>query len=102
MNFLRITSYLLIGLFVSLNCGTSKSNSGSGAKDVLSPRDLHPYGRTFISKDDRLGLISSAVHFGFSFEGKECQLSVSLDYGQDHNYLQYELDGVYQKRIRVS
>jgi hypothetical protein len=27
---------------------------------------------------------------------------VSLSDGQDHNYIQYELDGVYQKRIRIN
>jgi len=102
MKLIRIPYCILIGFLLNLNCGTPKSNSGSGSKDVLSVRDLQPYGRTFITKDDKLGLISSAVHFGFSFEGKECQFYASPENGQDHNYLQYELDGVYQKRIRVS
>jgi len=38
---------------------------------------------------------------GFSFEGTECQLLAVLPAGQHHNYLQYELDGVYQQRLRV-
>jgi len=37
-----------------------------------------------------------------SFQGEGCDIYASLPAGMDHNYLQYELDGVYQKRIRVS
>src|SRR5262245_51433767 len=97
-----ITYLILAGFITFLNCGPAKTSTNSDAKEVLSARELQPYGRTFISKDDRLGLISSAVHFGFTFEGKECKVSASLESWQDHNYLQYELDGVYQKRIRIS
>jgi hypothetical protein len=68
----------------------------------LPPTALYPYGRSLLNKDHNLELISSAVHFGFSFEGKDCQIFAGLANSQDHNYLQYELDGVYQKRIRVS
>ena len=97
-----IPYFLLISFFVNLNCGPPKSASDIGVKNALSARDLSPYGRTYISKADELGLISSAAHFGFSFEGKECQVYASVPNWLDHNYLQYEIDGVYQKRIRIN
>ena len=46
-------------------------------------------------------MISSAVHFGFTFEGNECSIFASIPNINGHNYLQYELDGKYQKRIRI-
>ena len=64
-------------------------------------KDLTPFGRSAVT-NEHLELISSASHVGFSFQGKECQLYVTLPDWQDHNYLQYEIDGVYQKRIRVA
>jgi hypothetical protein len=71
--------------------------------ESLPASALVPYGRSLLNRQQGLELISSAAHFGVSFEGDECRLYVSLPVaGTDHNYLQYELDGVYQKRIRVS
>jgi hypothetical protein len=67
----------------------------------LEAAALQPYGRFIINQERNLELISSAVHFGFSFEGEECQVFASLPNNNDHNYLQYELDGKYQKRIRI-
>ena len=96
--------YLLIG-FSCLNLSFSSSHPAplaTKAADALPATALKPYGRTLINKEQQLELISSAAHFGFSFEGSSCQLVVSLPNGQDHNYLQYELDGVYQKRLRIS
>ncbi|TDN39100.1 hypothetical protein A8B98_21675 [Hymenobacter sp. UV11] len=58
-------------------------------------------GRTLLNGGQQLELISSAAHVGFQFEGRECQVFAALPGGQGHNYLQYELDGVYQKRLRV-
>jgi lysophospholipase L1-like esterase len=68
---------------------------------VLPATALKPYGRFLVNKAQQLELISSAVHFGFSFEGTECKVFASLPNGQDHNYLQYELDGVYQRRVKI-
>jgi hypothetical protein len=62
---------------------------------------LKPYGRYFIDQQQNLELISSAVHFGFSFTGKECTVYGSINDASGHNYLQYELDGVYQKRLKI-
>jgi hypothetical protein len=89
---------LLLLCFIITACSSSKKNTGN---NVLEANDLLPYGRTAITSN-RLELISSAVHFGFSFEGKACDVYASLPQGMDHNYLQYELDGVYQNRIKVS
>ncbi|RZK31438.1 MAG: GDSL family lipase [Hymenobacter sp.] len=91
--------YLLIG-FNCLALGFAPP-AITKAPATLPATALKPYGRSLLNKEQQLELISSAVHFGFSFEGKECQLFASLPGGQDHNYLQYELDGVYQKRLRV-
>lgn len=90
-------TYLLI-LLHCLGCASGKSIE-SGI-DHMSAKDLLPVGRTAMTNGS-LELIGSASHFGISFEGKECRIDVSLSDWQDHNYLQYELDGVYQKRIRI-
>src|SRR4051812_30725832 len=69
--------------------------------DSLAAKDLKPYGR-YTLNGPYLELISSAVHFGFSFEGTECKVFASIENVNGHNYLQYELDGVYQKKIRIN
>lgn len=71
-------------------------------RDTLPATALHPYGRYIFTNDQHLELISSAVHAGFSFEGKECRIFASLPNAAGHSYLQYELDGIYQKRIRIT
>ena len=68
----------------------------------LTAKQLYPMGRVLFHEDKGWELISSASHFGFSFTGDECRISASLSEGQDHNYLQYVLDGVYQERIRIN
>jgi lysophospholipase L1-like esterase len=90
--------YFILSVMV-VACSTAGPNQKRN--DALTAAELVPYGRTDI-QDGKLELIGSAVHFGFSFEGKECKVFANLAGWQDHNYLQYELDGVYQKRIRVS
>lgn len=69
---------------------------------ILEARAFSPIGRTVLVEGRGLELISSGSHFGISFEGKECRIFASLSDWQDHNYLQYELDGVYQKRLMIS
>src|SRR5450432_91267 len=63
---------------------------------------LYPFGRYLLNGSGHVELIGSAVHFGFSFTGASCQVYAYINDSAGHNYLQYELDGVYQKRIRVS
>ncbi len=69
--------------------------------DTLFAVDLKPLGRTIINDKNGLELITSAAHFGFSFKGSECAVYVGIANTGEHNYLQYELDGVYQKKIRI-
>src|SRR4051812_24788225 len=90
--------YFLFVCLFSVSCFSGGKNSA--AKNTIAASSLHPYGR-FAMNNGRLELISSGVHFGFSFEGRECQVAVALASASVHSYIQYELDGVYQKRIRV-
>ena len=92
-------SLLLVFCFAIAACGSTKRNVANS--DTLQAKDLLPLGRTDIS-NNKLELISSAVHFSFSFEGNTCEIDASVPGWLDHNYLQYELDGVYQKRIKIS
>jgi lysophospholipase L1-like esterase len=95
----RIIRHLIfLPLFWHLGCSSTASVS-NGQQVKLSGRELKPVGRYDIA-DTRLELISSAVHFGVEFEGTELTLVASANAAQ-HGYLQYELDGVYQKRLRV-
>lgn len=86
-------------LLFLLSC--SSLDRPEAVKDTLLAQDLRTVGR-FDVVDQKLELVSSGAHFGLSFEGGECILKVSLDSGQNHNYLQYELDGVYQKRLKIA
>ena len=96
-----IVSYFYHALvcIIIAGCASAKTSDTSG--DIVPASSLLPYGRTALA-NDQLELISSASHFAFSFEGKECQLFASLSDWQDHNYLQFELDGKYQKRLRIN
>ncbi|KAA5541218.1 SGNH/GDSL hydrolase family protein [Adhaeribacter rhizoryzae] len=86
--------------FFCLSCSTFNINNPQ--EEYLPAAALQPFGRYLLNQEQKLELVSSAVHFGFSFEGTECQLFASIPNANGHNYLQYELDGVYQKRIRVA
>ncbi|HEY0355150.1 MAG TPA: hypothetical protein VGC29_03035, partial [Flavisolibacter sp.] len=68
----------------------------------LTAKQLVPMGRVIFHEDKGWELISSASHFGFSFTGDECRITASLSDWQDHNYLQYVVDGVYQEKIRIN
>jgi glycosyl hydrolase family 16/carbohydrate esterase-like protein/GDSL-like lipase/acylhydrolase family protein len=74
----------------------------ASARNLLPATALHSFGRTRLNDRNDLELISSAANFGVSFEDTACTITAYLPSWLDHNYLQYELDGVYQKRIRVS
>jgi lysophospholipase L1-like esterase len=91
--------FALLVTFGLIGCTASKNNGGT--KDTLSASALLPFGRTTITSSQQLELISSASHFGFSFEGRSCEIYASIPNVNGHNYLQYELDGVYQKRLRI-
>lgn len=88
--------FLSFILFNSSYCNNQKKETG-----ILQAKDLLPYGRSQMTSGQGLELISSGVHFGFSFEGNFCTVYTSIPAWLDHNYLQYEMDGIYQKRIKI-
>ncbi len=92
----RVTGFILWLLCLNI------SISFAASKDTLFASALYPYGRYAKGAQGDLEMISSAVHFGFRFEGTACSLYVSIPDPSAHNYLQYTLDGVYQKRIRIA
>lgn len=81
--------------------GSSFLSINKEAGDTLPASALSPFGRFLLNDQKHVELISSASHFGFRFSGKECNLFAYLTDNNSHNYLQYELDGVYQKKVRV-
>jgi hypothetical protein len=92
---------------VIVACGSSKKDAlpdegepGPGIK-TLPASALHPFGRTITDEHQSLDLVGSASQVGFSFEGLQASVYISVPAWLNHNYLQYELDGVYQKRVRV-
>jgi lysophospholipase L1-like esterase len=104
------TCLFILALYGLLTgCVSAKNSKGAGGAlpvgqngvAVLSANMLQPTGRYIINDRQQLELVSSAVHTGFTFEGEECQVFASASWAGGHNYLQYELDGVYQKRVRL-
>ena len=88
-------------IFFLLCCDCSFQRKPEAASNVLPASSLLPFGRYAWNEKKDLELISSAVNFGFSFSGKQCRVFAYLTDTTAHNYLQYELDGVYQKRIKI-
>ena len=95
----KLNHLIVAFCLLCFSCASPKSNTGES--NTLPATSLHAYGRYMVDNRKNLQLISSAVHFGFSFEGTECQVFASIPNKESHNYLQYELDGVYQKKIRI-
>jgi lysophospholipase L1-like esterase len=95
-----LSKYVLLA-FCGLGLSAAPATAPTKGPDTLPATALPVYGRYRLTEAKQLELISSAVHFGFSFEGTQCEISASLPGADDHNYLQYELDGVYQRRLRI-
>ena len=93
---------LVVLVFYSFIFGCATTKTVTTKTDLLPASALNVYGRYIINNNHQVELISSAVHFGYSFEGKECSVFASIPAMQNHNYLQYVLDGVYQKRIKIT
>src|SRR5258708_15567328 len=98
MKRLLIRLAIIICFFI-VSCSYSKKNATS--VNELPATSLQHFGRYLIDNQRNLELISSAVHFGFSFTGRSCSVFASLPDTNSHNYFQYTLDGEYQKKIRV-
>ncbi len=92
---ITIAAFLLISI-----AGCAPSKMLGDTMGELSGLNLKPVGRFYFSQG-KLALVSTAVHFGFSFTGTESKVYVSLPGARSHNYLQYEVDGVYQDKIRI-
>jgi GDSL-like Lipase/Acylhydrolase family/Carbohydrate esterase 2 N-terminal len=92
---------LFLCLCICLICSLDSPCYAIG-RDTLFAASLHPYGRFIKNTNGDLELISSAVHVGFTFSATICSISAYILNPGAHNYLQYTLDGVYQKRIRIS
>ncbi len=97
----KIGRLSIIICFLCLSCSSSKKSVHASVNE-LPAIGLQPFGRYIIDAQQNLELISSAMHFGFSFDGSDCKVFASLADTNSHNYLQYTLDGVYQKKIRVA
>ena len=84
-----------------LCCDCTPQKKAAPIDTTLPASSLFPFGRYDWNEKKDLELISSAINFGFSFSGTECKVFAYLTDTTAHNYLQYELDGVYQKRIKM-
>ncbi len=94
------SSLLFMAICITqLGCVTLKTQPKT---ERLDADDLQPLGRYKLHRDKGLELITGALQFGFTFEGTTFSLSASVPDTKAHNYLQYEVDGVYQRRIRVN
>jgi hypothetical protein len=97
---MKFQLYIIILAVCLTNSSFSLENTRT-VDNTLPASELSPYGRFLFTDQKHVELISSAVHFGFRFRGKECQVFAYLNDNNGHNYLQYELDGVYQKRVKI-
>ncbi|TKK71592.1 GDSL family lipase [Ilyomonas limi] len=97
---LKKTNVFLLSFFL-LYITVAAQSRPAHDQQVIYGNALKPYGR-YSMNGHNLKLISSAVHVGFTFTGKECTMYAFINDANSHNYLQYELDGVYQKRIKVA
>src|SRR5690349_16266336 len=95
----RLIPAVFIFVLICVSCTPPKKAARTDS--VLPASSLVPFGRYDWNEKKDLELISSAINFGFSFSGTECSVFAYLTDTTAHNYLQYELDGVYQKRIRI-
>src|SRR5579863_8580995 len=99
MRWKNIFLSLFFFLIVFLRGQTQPTNSDT----VLYAPSLIAYGRYAFDAQRDMELISSGVHFGFSFSGTICIVHTFINDSSGHNYLQYELDGAYHKqRIKVN
>jgi hypothetical protein len=96
----KVFLYLLVAICIVY--GGCKSSGSGSEPDALPASALHAFGRTFLTDSGHIELISSAAHVGFSFTGTQCEIAAYINDPTGHLYLQYELDGTYQKRIKIS
>src|SRR6476619_8464444 len=88
---------LLLVLIIFVRCASTHSTSKPSSE--LEGKDFLPVGRFKVTNTNELELIGTAVHFGIKFSGNACTVITSVP---GHGYIQYVLDGAYQKRIRLN
>jgi lysophospholipase L1-like esterase len=100
---LRPLSICVLLAFLLFNaCLLRKGGQASDSAIVnLSPDKLVPIGRTRLTVQG-LELITTAAHFSVEFSGKDCKVTMNLAKGVDIGYIQYELDGQYGQRVRIT
>jgi hypothetical protein len=96
---LRFNPIVFAACFILSSCVSSQKSLSNN--HALPASDLHAYGRFVTDDKQNLELVSSGVHFGFTFEGDQCEVFAYSTNAGSHNYLQYELDGAYQQRLRI-
>ncbi len=64
--------YCLLVAAGGMALGCAPARVGTKPTDTLPANALQPLGRFQLTSAGELELISSAVHFGFTFEGREC------------------------------
>jgi lysophospholipase L1-like esterase len=99
---MKITLQNLVLLAILISYHVANGQEQVNDIDTLSANALLPMGRYYYDDHNALHLISSAAHFSVGFKGKQCSIVYALPDTNAHGYLQYELDGVYQKRIRIN
>jgi lysophospholipase L1-like esterase len=94
---------IILAIIITSFCSTcTRRNNSSGDSDTLAASSLHAFGRVMSDQSGSIGLVSAASHVGFTFEGSECRVIAHINDENGHNYLQYEIDGEYQKRVKIS
>ena len=96
----KYNSLVIAFCLLCLSCTSTKINTKT--TDILQATAVKPFGRYIVNKEQNVELISSAVHFGFSFKGNECQIFASIPSTEGRNYRRYDWDGEYQKRLKIS
>ena len=99
---MKLNYFVLIIAFCTLGLRCSSTKTNSKEPNTLPATALQPHGRYVINQQQNLEMVSSAMHVGFSFEGNQCQIFATIPDANGHNYLQYVLDGVYQKRVKLA
>lgn len=98
MNRLILLPALTVLLLLIHECSVF-ANPSTPSANRLCGNELKVMGR-FAVDGQKLELITSGAYTGVRFKGDQCVIIVST--GDEHNYIQYELDGVYQRRTRVN
>ena len=90
---------LFFGFGICIPCSKAQNADVAG---TLPGSKLQAVGRFALTAGHQMELISSAAHVAYSFEGDQTLVYFSLPKGADHAWIQYEMDGLYKERIRIS